>query len=97
MLHFTLLNTVITPSSPLIIVVIYIQTNGTTRVAEDGVAFVNFPSQENYEDGFWSLVLPLLPLVMVVANSYPVLRTTKVIVLEKELKQKELLLIMGVR
>jgi len=71
-------------------------TGGEANVAEAGVNFVNYPSKESYTAGFWDLVLDLLPLVFLVANSYPILRTVKIIVAEKEGGQNELMQIMGI-
>jgi len=44
---------------------------------------------DSTEQGFWGLISDLLPLIFVIAMAYPILRTTKIIVLEKELKVSE--------
>ena len=66
------------------------------KVAENGVSFVTFPTEEYTIDGFYSIIATFIPLLIVLGLMYPVLNMIRMIVVEKELRQKELMKMMSV-
>ena len=66
------------------------------KVAENGVSFVTFPTEEYSVDGFYSVIATFIPLLIVLGLMYPVSNMVRMIVTEKELRQKELMKMMSV-
>jgi len=67
-----------------------------TRVAENGVSFVTFPTQEYTMDGFFASIETFVPLLIVLGLMYPISNMIRMIVAEKEHKQKEMMKMMSV-
>ncbi len=65
-------------------------------VAENGVSFVDFPSKEFTQDGFYAVVAPYAALLFVLGLLYPVASIIRFVVSEKELRQKELMKMMSI-
>ena len=65
-------------------------------VAENGAVFVPFPSKEYTRRGFYGSIGPFAPLLFTLGLLYPVSSTIRSVVLEKELRQKELMKMMSV-
>jgi ATP-binding cassette subfamily A (ABC1) protein 1 len=65
-------------------------------VAENGVSFVDFPSNEYIQDGFYAQVSAYIPLLLILGLLYPVAAIVRSIVTEKELRQKELMKMMSI-
>lgn len=66
-------------------------------VSEHGVQFVSYPTQEYVENGFYAQIGEFAPLLITLGLLYPVAAIIRYIVLEKELRQKELLKMMSVK
>lgn len=66
------------------------------KVAENGVSFVTFPREEYVRNDFFTTVSTILPLIIVLGLMYPIGSMIRMIVSEKELRQKELLKMMSV-
>jgi ATP-binding cassette subfamily A (ABC1) protein 3 len=66
-------------------------------VAEHGVKFASFPSKEYTISGFFASIAAYAPLLVTLGLLYPVAAITRYIVLEKELRQKELMKMMSVK
>ena len=65
-------------------------------VAENGVSFADFPSREYVKDGFYAVVSPYVPLLLVLGLLYPFAAMCRSIVQEKEMRQKELMKMMSI-
>jgi len=65
-------------------------------VGESGVSYVDFPSKEFIQDGFYGQVAAYVPLLVVLGLLYPVAAVVRSIVSEKELRQKELMKMMSI-
>jgi len=66
------------------------------KVAENGVSFANFPSAAYTEDGFYGVIAPYTSLLMVLGLLYSVSSSIRMIVAEKESRQKELMKMMSI-
>jgi len=66
------------------------------RIAENGVSFVDFPSKEYTRDGFYATINPYAPLLLVLGFLSPISVVIRYVVLEKELRQKELMKMMSI-
>lgn len=66
-------------------------------VSEGGVSFASFPSQSYIENGFYANINQFAPLLITLGLLYPVAAMVRYIVLEKELRQKELMKMMSVQ
>jgi len=66
------------------------------NVAENGVSFVDFPSNDYIQDGFYAQVSAYVPLLLILGLLYPVAAVARSIVIEKELRQKELMKMMSI-
>ena len=74
-----------------------ISTSGSGyNVAENGVSFADFPSKEYVQDGFYAVVSPYVPLLLVLGLLFPFASMVRGIVQEKEMRQKELMKMMSV-
>jgi len=65
-------------------------------VAQNSAVFLPFPTKEYTKSGFYQTIAPFAPLLFTLGLLYPVSSTIRSIVLEKELRQKELMKMMGV-
>ena len=63
-------------------------------VAENGAVFLPFPTKEYTRRGFYGSIGPFAPLLFTLGLLYPVASTIRSVVLEKELRQKELMKMM---
>jgi ATP-binding cassette subfamily A (ABC1) protein 3 len=66
-------------------------------VAEHGVKFAPFPTQDYVENGFYAQIAGFVPLFITLSLLYPVAAMIRYIVVEKELRQKELMKMMSVQ
>lgn len=66
------------------------------NVAENGVSFTDFPSREYVQDGFYAVVSPYVPLLLVLGLLFPFAAMVRSMVQEKEMRQKELMKMMSV-
>ncbi|KAG7367343.1 ABC-2 family transporter domain containing protein [Nitzschia inconspicua] len=66
-------------------------------VAENGVQFVAFPFKSYVENGFYAQINAFAPLLITLGLLYPVAAIIRYIVLEKELRQKELMKMMSIK
>jgi len=66
-------------------------------VSEGGVSFVPFPSKAYVVSGFYAQINAFAPLLITLGLLYPVAAMVRYIVLEKELRQKELMKMMSVQ
>mmetsp|Transcript_43481 Transcript_43481/g.48976 ORF Transcript_43481/g.48976 Transcript_43481/m.48976 type:complete len:2055 (-) Transcript_43481:245-6409(-) len=66
-------------------------------VSENGVQFVPFPSESYITNGFYATINAFAPLLITLGLLYPVAAMVRYIVLEKELRQKELMKMMSVK
>lgn len=66
-------------------------------VSEGGVQFVPFPSKSFMASGFYAAIGDFVPLLITLGLLYPVAAMVRYIVLEKELRQKELMKMMSVK
>jgi len=66
-------------------------------VSESGVSFVPFPSEGFVASGFYEQINAFAPLLITLGLLYPVAAMVRYIVLEKELRQKELMKMMSVQ
>ncbi len=71
-------------------------TGSGYNVAENSVSFADFPSREYVQDGFYAVVAPYVPLLLVLGLLYPFAAMVRGIVQEKEMRQKELMKMMSV-
>jgi len=65
-------------------------------VAQNSAVFLPFPTKEYTESGFYESIGPFAPLLFTIGLLYPVSATIRSVVLEKELRQKELMKMMSV-
>ncbi|KAL7554951.1 hypothetical protein ACHAWF_018531 [Thalassiosira exigua] len=65
-------------------------------VAQSGAVFLPYPTKEYTKSGFYETIGPFAPLLFTLGLLYPVSSTIRSIVLEKELRQKELMKMMSV-
>ena len=65
-------------------------------VGESGVSYVDFPSKEFTQDGFYAEVSEFVPLLVILGLLYPVAAIVRSIVSEKDLRQKELMKMMSI-
>ncbi|KAL3924491.1 MAG: hypothetical protein SGILL_001016 [Bacillariaceae sp.] len=72
-------------------------SNNGFYVAENGVQFVAFPQPAYTENGFYAQINAFAPLLITLGLLYPVAAMIRYIVLEKELRQKELMKMMSVK
>lgn len=63
-------------------------------VAQNSVVFLPFPSKEYTKTGFYESISPFAPLLFTLGLLYPISSTIRSIVLEKELRQKEVMKMM---
>ena len=63
-------------------------------VAQNSAVFLPFPTKEYTESGFYESIGPFAPLLFTIGLLYPVSATIRSVVLEKELRQKELMKMM---
>jgi ATP-binding cassette subfamily A (ABC1) protein 1 len=75
---------------------IIFHSGANIRIAENGVSFVDFPSKEYTRDGFYSAINPYAPLLLILGFLFPISVVIRYVVLEKELRQKELMKMMSV-
>lgn len=66
-------------------------------VAEHGVQFLPFPTKFYVTNGFYSVIAPFAPLLVILGLMYPVAAIIRSITMEKELRQKELMKMMSVQ
>ena len=66
-------------------------------VAEHGVQYVPFPTEYYVRNGFYAQIAGFAPLLVTLGLLYPVAAILRYIVLEKELRQKELMKMMSVK
>ena len=66
-------------------------------VAENGVQFVSFPYAGYVENGFYAQINGFAPLLITLGLLYPVAAMIRYMVLEKELRQKELMKMMSIK
>ena len=66
-------------------------TGVSVTVAQNGNVFLPFPTREYTQSGFYESIGPFAPLLFTLGLLYPVASTIRSIVLEKELRQKELM------
>jgi len=71
-------------------------SGASVTVAQSGAVFLPFPTKEYTRSGFYQTIGPFAPLLFTLGLLYPVSSTIRSIVLEKELRQKELLKMMSV-
>jgi len=65
-------------------------------VAANGVSFLPFPTKEYIRSGFYENIAPFAPLLFTLGLLYPISSTIRSVVLEKELRQKELMKMLSV-
>jgi hypothetical protein len=65
-------------------------------VSEHGISFAPFPTREYVTSGFYDAIGGFSPLLITLGLLYPVAAMVRYIVLEKELRQKELMKMMSV-
>lgn len=75
---------------------ILFHTGTNVQISENGVSFVDFPSREYTRDGFYATINPYAPLLLILGFLYPISYIIRSVVLEKELRQKELMKMMSV-
>jgi ATP-binding cassette subfamily A (ABC1) protein 1 len=78
---------------------IMVETGAKERgyyVSEHGVSFGPFPTREYIDKGFFSTIGGFVPLLVTLGLLYPVAAMIRYMCLEKELRQKELMKMMGV-
>lgn len=63
-------------------------------VAQNSAVFLPFPTKEYTKSGFYESIGPFAPLLFTIGLLYPVSSTIRSVVLEKELRQKELMKMM---
>ena len=63
-------------------------------VAQNSAVFLPFPTKEYTKTGFYESIGPFAPLLFTLGLLYPISSTIRSIVLEKELRQKELMKMM---
>lgn len=66
-------------------------------VSDGGVSYVPFPSEGYVASGFYAQINGFAPLLITLGLLYPVAAMVRYIVLEKELRQKELMKMMSVQ
>lgn len=71
-------------------------SGASVTVAQSGAVFLPFPTKEYTRSGFYQTIGPFAPLLFTLGLLYPVSSTIRSIVLEKELRQKELMKMMSV-
>ncbi|GMH95498.1 hypothetical protein TrST_g9581 [Triparma strigata] len=71
-------------------------TTSSRIVGEGGVSIVQFPNDTYDSDGFWGNISSYVPLFYLIAYIYPVLWTVKIIIVEKERRLLEIMMILGV-
>ena len=69
-------------------------SGANATVAENGAVFLPFPTKEYTKRGFYGSIGPFAPLLFTLGLLYPVSSTIRSVVLEKELRQKELMKMM---
>jgi len=68
----------------------------TATVAQNGAVFLPFPTKEYTQSGFYENISAFAPLLFTLGLLYPIASTIRSIVLEKELRQKELMKMLSV-
>lgn len=66
------------------------------QIAEGGIGYVPFPSIPYLEEGFFAQIGPYVPLILVLLMLYQISNMIRLLVVEKEQRQVELLKIMSV-
>ena len=69
-------------------------SGANATVSENGAVFLPFPTKEYTKSGFYGSIGPFAPLLFTLGLLYPVSSTIRSVVLEKELRQKELMKMM---
>ena len=67
------------------------ETKVNVTVAQNSAVFLPFPSKEYTKTGFYESIGPFAPLLFTLGLLYPISCTIRSMVLEKELRQKELM------
>lgn len=67
-----------------------------TNVAQSGATFLPFPTNEYIKTGFYENISAFAPLLFTLGLLYPISSTIRSLVLEKELRQKELMKMLSI-
>lgn len=68
----------------------------TTKVEENGVSFLSFPRESYTRSGFYKYVGEFVPILVILGFTYPLGNMLRLLVEEKELRQKELMKMLSI-